>query len=138
MKLSSVLLSICAITALVAGLIILGCDAGDYENRDHPFTQPDELNYAKDKTEDQVCHVDDLYIGDCADACTCCFWGQVDLKGNCVNKCSQTLIRYQNYPPAHTDIDEYKECVVGCFSLCEIEDHLTTCWQECKMYIEDA
>ena len=139
MNKGSVLL-ICLII-LVFSLSVLpmvSCETEGDEYRHKPLMGDDGNNYAKNMGEDDDCEYDNLVVQDCLDACTCCHWGDNDGIEDCVEYCDGVLIRYQNYPAAKTDIDNYKECVVGCFSVCEIPDRNAECWSQCKKYIGDA
>lgn len=136
MKTSSVIMALLFALSLGLSLALISCDSEGDEYRKHDFTQTDSNNYAKDKLPEQVCGIDDLYIADCLDACTCCHQGAGDILEDCVMDCDVILIRYQKYPPAHTDITNYKECVLGCWSVCDKPDKMVTCWDECNIYVD--
>jgi hypothetical protein len=121
----------------LAFLIIAACEEQD-DYRKVPLMNDDGTNYAKDKDEDIPCDLGDYFIQDCYDACTCCYFDGGEILENCVRDCNETLIRYQDYPPAHTDVDNYKECVVGCWSVCDKPDKKANCWNDCNQYIENA
>jgi hypothetical protein len=137
MKLKLVVMTCLIALVLGTGFALIACeDQGNY--RIHPLMSEDDNNYAKNMTADQNCELDDLFIEDCNDACTCCYFGQLDQKEFCVSQCDTVLLRYQSYPPAETEVDDYKECLVGCWSICDIEDKVETCWDQCNIYIQDA
>jgi hypothetical protein len=138
MKFASVLMTVLLLSSFAMGLIVVGCEDEGDEYRRKPMMQDDGENYAKDKDADGRCDVEDYVIQDCLDACTCCHQGSENLIETCVEWCDDVLIRYQDYPPAHTYVDDYKECVVGCFSVCEPTNRDEICWNECKGYLEGA
>lgn len=138
MKAYSICLVLLLIGSFALGVTFIACENEGDENLKHPLMAEDGNNYAKDKDGETRCDVDDLSIEDCADACTCCFWGQEEGIEDCVEDCDQILFRYRKYPPAHTDVDNYKECVVGCWSICDKPDKMVNCWAECNIYVEDA
>ena len=124
--------------AFALGIFLAACDTEGDQWTEHPMMATDDQNYAKNMSEDNRCDVDNLFIEDCADACTCCNWGESEVIGECIVVCNDILVRFQNYPPAHTDIDNYKECIVGCWSICDKPYKEYTCWEECKKYVGGA
>lgn len=139
MKFGSLLMTLLFLGALSASALIVGCEDEGFEFFDDvPLMADDGNNYAKDMDEEGRCDVDDYFIEDCHDACTCCYYGSTDMIGGCIQTCDTVLLSYQDYPADQTDIQNFKECVVGCFSVCEIEDKGESCWNQCKQYVEGA
>lgn len=131
-------ISLIILTFTISAFLVISCKTEGDEFRHKPLMAEDGENYAKNMDEDTDCRYDNVIVQDCLDACTCCHWGDTDGIENCVESCDSILIRYQDYPAYTTDIDNYKECVVGCYSVCEKTTPRVMCWDECKKYIGDA
>ena len=136
MRLVSSLMAVLLLASFSLAIGLIACEDEGDEYRKHPLMAEDGKKYAKDKDPDEDCNLDDLFVEDCLDACTCCFQGASELVETCVEYCDAVLIRYQDYQADNVDITNYKECVVGCFSVCgEHRDEI--CWEECRGYIDE-
>lgn len=131
-----------AVFAFVASLAVVSCTGDEYDQQTRPIND-NEDDHAKDRAGDQRCDEYDFVITDCFDACNCCipYDGNEpapgsDPLGQCIQYCDGVLIKIDEVEnPTKTDIDNFKECVVGCFSICGKDDKDVACWNECKGYL---
>ena len=138
MRFGSKMQVLLVLLSLALSFALIACDGEGDEYRHHPLMAEDGQEYAKNMGPDDTCDNDEFFISDCLDACTCCHYGEEDGMDNCVRDCDVQIIRYQNYPAISTEIVEYKECLLGCWSECAIDDPETTCWEQCRQYIRDS
>lgn len=102
---------------------------------DDEIEDPDEAKYHE--SADLDCSTDGVVINDCYDACVCCYPLQEENKANCVDRCSNTLVRPYTveHDPTDADWDAYKDCVLGCVSLCDEREVNRQCWYACMHHI---
>ncbi len=95
----------------------------------------DEAKY--NESADLDCSVDDVVVHDCQDACVCCYPLQEENKANCVDRCSNTLVRpfTVEHSPVDADYDAFNKCVLGCVSLCGERERNRQCWYECMDHL---
>jgi hypothetical protein len=128
--------------ALLIGsaVIFVSCGGDEYEQSTRGLTDEDGT-YAKDRNQDQPCNQYDVKLADCYDACSCCdardTMAQVgDTLTQCIWYCDGLILKINDVEHmSKANITQYKECVVGCFSICDKEDKEVACWQECKGYL---
>ncbi|MCZ7585768.1 MAG: hypothetical protein M5R36_21925 [Deltaproteobacteria bacterium] len=125
--------------SLASMLVVFASCAGDQLAQIHRPINDDEADYAKDRSQEESCEAVDLLLADCYDACNCCFDKESathDELDQCVFHCSNLLyeINLASHP-SKVDEDNYKECVVGCFSICDKPHKDETCWAECEHYL---
>jgi len=122
-----------------AVLILASCEGDEYQQENKPIDSTDDGTHAKDRSLDQSCTTSDLLITDCLDACSCCddpTAATHDALDQCVFLCDGDLLKVnqvENITPMN--LTEYKECVVGCFSICDKPNKEITCPQECAHYL---
>ena len=84
----------------------------------------------------QSCETSDLLITDCLDACSCCndpAAANTDILGQCAHLCDTVLLRADGVKNVTSiNLTKYKECTVGCFSICNKPDQDIACYEECK------
>ncbi len=131
------LVVLAVILPFALSMMVISCGDEDFRHKD--LAQEDGHVHAKDMTADMSCEVNDVVIEDCYDACSCCHLGQEDAMADCVNYCNGILYLALTEPwdPTRANYTGYKECVVGCVSLCGSEDDVKgECWQECSYYLD--
>jgi hypothetical protein len=125
---------LCAVSVL-----FVSCYGDEYLQQTRPIDSSDEGTHAKDRSLDQSCESSELLITDCLDACSCCSDPAAavhDVLDQCVWLCDGVLLRAEGVPNITTmNLTKYKECTVGCFSICDKPDQDITCYQECKHYL---
>ncbi|MBZ0272808.1 hypothetical protein K8I61_12285 [bacterium] len=130
----------CILILGVACGVIVACDGDEYDQLTRPINE-DDGTYAKDRDALQDCDDFDVKIGDCYDACSCCVSvpeGESDhpALNDCIGFCDDLLLRINDVEhQSKADITAYKECVVGCFSVCEKPEPDVTCFDECAHYL---
>ncbi|MCB1153567.1 MAG: hypothetical protein H6684_10295 [Deltaproteobacteria bacterium] len=134
----TLILTVAALFAFSA-LTVVGCEGDEYDQQTRSLDYEDGTG-AKDRDEDQNCLQDDLQIRDCFDACACCIYSPEgedhEELYSCVTECNDTLLLIDNIEETRkADITQYKECVVGCWSICNKPDKEETCYDECKGYL---
>ncbi len=131
------------ILGILAAFVVLcsGCSGDEYDQATRDVTYSEHTS-AKDREAAQYCDVYDFPIYDCFDACQCCYppatdtYDDHDELDQCVWYCGGLLLKINDIESkSKADIDNYKECVVGCFSICEKEDKDVACYDECKQYL---
>jgi len=134
MKRFLVLLAV--VMPFVLGMAILSC--GDENYRHHPLNQDDGDFSANDMDENMSCDINNVVIESCYDACSCCFLGQEDNIAECVMDCDAVLdnMMDESVNPTRADFIAYKECTLGCVSLCDHGEENGACWNECKRYLD--
>ena len=120
----------------VLGSAIISC--GDDDNRGHPLQQDDGDLHAKEMGDQMKCDVNDVVITDCYDACSCCYMGQEDNMADCVFDCDKVLMKMndEDINPTNANYTAYKECTLGCVSLCGGGEENGACWNECRHYLD--
>lgn len=133
------LLVFAILASLGMGLFLTACgDHDEYRHKDYLTQQSDNDDNAKDRSDDQLnCELFDLVIEDCFDACSCCYFGQEENINLCVTQCDALLMKqYEvDHEPTKADYTRYKECTLGCVSVCEANEKDDTCFEECKIYL---
>lgn len=127
---------------IAATMVLAGCSGDEYDQMTRPISG-DGTTQAKDRNAEEKCNEIDLKIYDCFDACQCCYdLAQEDPENHdtldqCVWYCDGLLLKINDIEnQSKADIDNYKECVVGCFSICEKTDKDVVCYEECKHYLD--
>lgn len=128
------------VASLAMGLLMVACgDHDEWRHKDYLTQQSgDDDNNAKDRDAGELnCDMYDIIIEDCYDACSCCYFGQEDNINLCVTHCDRLLNKTNtaDYEPTKADFVLYKECSLGCVSLCGGREKDDTCWDECKKYL---
>lgn len=130
------LLVITLVLPFVLGMLLIACGGHD-EFHHKPLQQNTGNFYAKDMTDGMTCDSADVLVADCLDACTCCYYGQPENTENCVEYCDSMLLKGFNIDqePTKLDFTRFKECLVGCVSLCDEREKDMTCYNTCKIYL---
>lgn len=125
--------------SLFAGSVLISCTGDEYDQSTRPIDDSED-DHAKNRDAQQRCDAYDFVITDCYDACACCEFDEVgdfgSTMGQCIWYCDGLLLKIDHVEEySKADIDNYKECVVGCFSICGKDDKDIACWDECKGYL---
>ncbi len=128
---------------LLGALVVLSsCGGDEYDQATRPLSE-DDGTYAKDRERAQACDQLDLKLADCFDTCNCCSFeieGPSDTDHNnlnqCIWYCDGLLLKINDIEHStKADITNYKECIIGCFSICDKPNKETTCYNECAHYL---
>jgi len=119
----------------ISGLMIACGDHDEYRHK--PLTQESGDFNAKNMDETMSCDSNNVVVEDCLDACTCCYYGQQEATENCVQYCDELLSAqyYYDHEPTKADYTRFKECIVGCVSLCGGREKDDTCLNECLIFL---
>jgi hypothetical protein len=120
-------------------VLFVSCYGDEYQQENKPIDFTDEGTHAKDRSLDQSCETSDLLITDCLDACSCCNDPHATahtVLDQCVFLCDSVLLRAESVPNVSIiNQTKYKECTVGCFSICDKPNQDIECYEECKYHI---
>jgi hypothetical protein len=139
MKISHLLIGLAFVMA--ASFVMVSCSGDEYDQMTRSINDDSDGTYAKDRTTDQPCDSYDFKLADCLDACSCCDSRDSTAQGGdsldqCVWYCDGLLLKINDIEhQAAADITNYKECVVGCFSICDKTNKETACYNECAHYL---
>jgi hypothetical protein len=135
------LLVFAIVMSLSMGLLLVACgDHDEWRHKDFLTQQSGDGddNNAKDRSAEELnCDMYDIIIEDCFDACSCCYYGQEANTQLCLTYCDRLVnkVNTADYEPTKADYTLFKECTLGCVSLCDGREKEDICWDECKKYL---
>lgn len=127
---------------LITGLVFLipACGGDQQDNDTRGLDTENDGTHAKDMPSGLTCADSEVLITDCYDACSCCSTHDseeyADPMEGCIWSCDNLIEKVNDLEfYSKADLVNYKECVVGCYSICEKPDKDVNCYNECAHYL---